>query len=93
VFPFNVLNYAFGLTSVRFSSYILASWLGMLPGTIMYVLLGSAAGNLAALLSGDVPRSSGQPALLVIGLVAALAVAVMVGRSARRALDRLVTEP
>jgi uncharacterized membrane protein YdjX (TVP38/TMEM64 family) len=92
VFPFNVLNYAFGLTSVRFSSYILASWLGMLPGTIMYVLLGSAAGNLAALLSGDMPRSSGQPALLVMGLVAALAVAVIVGRSARRALDRLVTE-
>lgn len=92
VFPFNVLNYAFGLTSVRFSSYILASWIGMLPGTIMYVLLGSAAGSLAVLLSGEAPRSSGQPALLVVGLLVAVLVAVIIGRSARRALDRVVTE-
>jgi uncharacterized membrane protein YdjX (TVP38/TMEM64 family) len=92
VFPFNVLNYAFGLTSVRFSSYILASWIGMLPGTIMYVLLGSAAGSLAVVLSGEAPRSSGQQALLVVGLLAAVLVAVMIGRSARRALDRTVTE-
>lgn len=92
VFPYNVLNYAFGLTSIPFRSYILASWIGMLPGTIMYVLLGSAAGSLAVVLSGQAPRSSGRQALLVVGLVAAVAVAVMVGRSARRALDRVVTE-
>ena len=92
VFPFNVLNYAFGLTSIRFSSYILASWIGMLPGTIMYVLLGSAASSLAVLLSGGAPRSSGQQALLAVGLVAAVVVAVIVGRSARRSLNRVVTE-
>ena len=37
VFPFSLLNYAFGLTKVSFTKYILGSWLGMLPGTIMYV--------------------------------------------------------
>jgi uncharacterized membrane protein YdjX (TVP38/TMEM64 family) len=42
VFPFNLLNYALGLTGVRFWPYLLASWLGMLPGTIAYVLLGYA---------------------------------------------------
>jgi len=42
VFPFNLLNYALGLTGVRFWPYLLASWIGMLPGTIAYVLVGYA---------------------------------------------------
>jgi pyruvate/2-oxoglutarate dehydrogenase complex dihydrolipoamide dehydrogenase (E3) component len=42
VFPFNLLNYALGLTGVRFTSYPLASWVGMLPGTIAYILVGYA---------------------------------------------------
>src|SRR5713101_6080088 len=37
VFPFTLLNYAFGLTRVKLSQYVLASWLGMIPGTVMYV--------------------------------------------------------
>ncbi len=42
IFPFNLLNYALGLTGVRFWPYVLASWIGMLPGTIAFVLLGYA---------------------------------------------------
>ena len=38
VFPFNVLNYGFGLTGVRFRTYVFWSWLCMLPGTILYVV-------------------------------------------------------
>jgi len=45
VFPFNLLNYAFGLTSVAFKDYFLASWIGMMPGTVMYVYVGSPAAN------------------------------------------------
>src|SRR4029077_19479513 len=41
LFPFTLLNYAFGLTKLRFRDYVIASWLGMLPGTVMYVYLGS----------------------------------------------------
>ena len=59
VLPFNLLNYAFGLTAVPLREYVLASWIGMLPGTIMYVYLGSAANSLAALLSGDQPQICG----------------------------------
>src|SRR5579862_7550647 len=43
VFPFNLLNYAFGLTRVRLRDYVLASWTGTLPGTILYVYVGSLA--------------------------------------------------
>src|SRR5262249_25372568 len=41
LFPFTLLNYAFGLTKVRFRDYVLTSWIGMLPGTVMDVDLGS----------------------------------------------------
>src|ERR1700724_4474415 len=36
VFPFNLLNYAYGLTRVSLRDYVLASSLGMLPGAVMY---------------------------------------------------------
>jgi uncharacterized membrane protein YdjX (TVP38/TMEM64 family) len=91
VFPFNLLNYAYGLTSVPFSTYVLASWIGMLPGTIMYVYLGSAANSLAALVSGEAPRSASQQALFVLGLAATVAVVLIVTRRARRALNEIVT--
>ena len=45
VVPFNVLNYAFGVTRVSLRDYVLASWIGMMPGTLMYVYLGSIAGR------------------------------------------------
>lgn len=37
LFPFNLQNYAYGLTKVNFITYVLASWIFMLPGTIAYV--------------------------------------------------------
>ncbi|MBI3303575.1 MAG: TVP38/TMEM64 family protein, partial [Deltaproteobacteria bacterium] len=43
VFPFNLLNYALGLTNVRFIDYLAAS-AGMLPGTLLYVYYGKLAG-------------------------------------------------
>ena len=38
IFPFNLLNYGFGLTRVRFWTYVFWSWLCMLPGTVLYVV-------------------------------------------------------
>jgi uncharacterized membrane protein YdjX (TVP38/TMEM64 family) len=90
VFPFNLLNYAYGLTAVPFRTYVLASWIGMLPGTIMYVYLGSAANSLATLLSGETPRSAGQQILFALGLVATVAVTIIVTRRARRTLNEIV---
>src|SRR5947209_10188984 len=54
LFPFTLLNYAFGLTKIRFRDYALASWLGMLPGTVMYVYLGSTLQELADISTGNV---------------------------------------
>jgi uncharacterized membrane protein YdjX (TVP38/TMEM64 family) len=88
VFPFTLLNYAFGLTRVRLRDYCLASWAGMLPGTVMYVYLGSLAGELAAV-GGRRARTPGEWGLYALGLAATRAVTVYATRVARRALERL----
>jgi uncharacterized membrane protein YdjX (TVP38/TMEM64 family) len=92
VLPFNLLNYAFGLTKVSFRDYVLASWIGMLPGTIMYTYLGSAANSLATLSTGDVTPPLTKKVMFVLGLVATLLVAIFVARVAKRALDRSIIE-
>jgi uncharacterized membrane protein YdjX (TVP38/TMEM64 family) len=38
IFPFNIVNYGFGLTRVRFWTYVFWSWVCMLPGTVLYVV-------------------------------------------------------
>src|SRR5204862_6315498 len=43
VIPFNLSNYFYGLTGVKFWPYVLASWIGMMPGTFLYVYIGGAA--------------------------------------------------
>jgi uncharacterized membrane protein YdjX (TVP38/TMEM64 family) len=92
IFPFNLLNYAYGLTRVRLRDYVLASWIGMLPGTLMYVYLGSAVKNLADLAAGRIERSTGQTVLFFVGLVATIVVTIFVTRIARQALDKAVSE-
>jgi uncharacterized membrane protein YdjX (TVP38/TMEM64 family) len=87
VFPFNLLNYAFGLTRVSLWHYVLASWIGMMPGTVMYVYLGSVAGDLAAA-GGRASRTPAEWALYAVGLAATIGVTVYVTRLARRALAR-----
>ena len=86
VFPFNLLNYLFGLTRVGFGAYILASWIGMMPGTLLYVYLGFAGRALAQAAAGRASRSPAEYALWVVGLLATLAVTLYVTRLARQAL-------
>lgn len=90
VFPFNLLNYAFGLTKVRLRHYFFASWIGMLPGTVMYVYIGSLAGDLATLGAGGRTRTAAEWALYILGLVATVTVTVYVTRLARKALEKKV---
>jgi uncharacterized membrane protein YdjX (TVP38/TMEM64 family) len=90
MFPYTLLNYALGLTEVRPRSYVLASFIGMLPGTFLYVYLGSLVPNLAELASGPPPEGADMMRQVFFwgGLVATAATAVFVGRTARRALAK-----
>ena len=90
VFPFNLLNYAFGLTSVSLRDYFWASWIGMIPGTVMFVYLGSLVGDLALLGVEERSRSTFEWGLYLLGLVATVAVTIFVTRLARAALAKKV---
>lgn len=92
IFPFNMLNYAFGLTKVSFWRYALASWIGMLPGTVMYVYLGSAARSLTDLAAGRVETGPARQVFFWLGLTATVVVAWLVTRIARRALRQAVPD-
>ena len=90
VFPFNLLNYAFGITRVSLRDYVLASFFGMLPATLMYVYIGSLAGDLATLGAADRSRTTGELALYGVGLVATIVVTVFITRIARNALKQRI---
>lgn len=87
IFPFNMLNYAYGVTGVKAREYFFASWIGMLPGTVMYVYLGTLAGELATLGADDGARTPAEWVLLGVGFVATVAVTIFVTRVARKALN------
>lgn len=90
VFPFNLLNYAYGLTQVSLRDYFFASWIGMMPGTIMYVYIGSLAGEVAKIGSEGRTRTSAEWALYIVGLIATVVVTVFITRIARAALRKKV---
>jgi uncharacterized membrane protein YdjX (TVP38/TMEM64 family) len=88
VFPFTLLNYAYGLTGVSLRAYVAASWLGMLPGTVLYVYLGSLGR-----LSGPAGRTTSQWVFTAVGLAATLAVTWFITRTARAALKQRLPDP
>lgn len=90
IFPFNLLNYALGITGVTLKDYFIGS-LGMIPGTIMYVYIGSLAGNLALIGTETQPTNPTlQWAIRILGLIATVAVTIYVTRIAQKALEEEV---
>jgi pyruvate/2-oxoglutarate dehydrogenase complex dihydrolipoamide dehydrogenase (E3) component/uncharacterized membrane protein YdjX (TVP38/TMEM64 family) len=85
VFPFVLLNYFLGLTAVRTSAYVIANLIGMLPATFLFVYIGAAARDAIA---GQPDATAGfyQQILKYVGLLATIAVVVIVTRIARKAL-------
>lgn len=92
IFPFNLLNYAYGITGVSLKDYAIGS-LGMIPGTIMYVYIGSLAGSLATIGTEAQPANpTVQWAIRIIGFIATVAVTLYVTKVARQALEAEVLE-
>ena len=84
IFPFNLLNYGFGLTRVPFWTYVLWSWLCMLPGTVLYVVGADVVTK--AVVQGKVPWA------LVGALVGAGVILAILVRQARRKLQERETK-
>ncbi len=88
VFPFNLLNYAYGLTRVSFFDYAWATLVGMIPGTLLYVYFGTLAGDVAEAAAGEAPTGGPlQTVFKVVGLLATLVVTIYITKIARRALS------
>ena len=75
IIPFFLLNYALGITKIRFIHFIFASWIGMIPGTIVYVLMGNMGG---AFINGK--KSPFEWVLLGIGLIATILVTLLISK-------------
>ncbi len=94
ILPFNLLNYAYGVTNVSLKHYLLGS-LGMVPGTVMYVYLGALAGDIATL--GSQPHLTPEAQLIqgllhTLGLVATAAATLAISRHAQHTLQQTVPQ-
>lgn len=93
--PFNLQNYLYGVTAIRFWPCVLVSWVTMLPGTFLYVYIGSLGHSVAA----GAPTSPAEWTLRGVGLVATLLVTVYLARLASRtirqvtAIETLAAQP
>jgi len=84
--PFNLSNYFYGITSISFGAYVLVSAVGMIPGTLLYAYLG-AIGQ-AGISGRPSLHNKWQFVLLMVGLIAPIAVTILVGRIAKNALKK-----
>lgn len=81
--PFSLQNWLFGVTKVGFFPYILATFFGIMPGTLLYVWIGSIGGSVA----GSDDTSTAKIAFLVIGILATLVVTIFIGKKAKAKLQ------
>lgn len=97
IIPFNLANYAFGVTQVSFKDYIVGS-IGILPGTIMYVYLGSLIGDLTTICSPDLMWQNPQTETIKwlvngISVVTTIGITVYLGKIAKSALSEIGRSP
>ncbi len=88
VIPFNVLNYAYGITSVRSETHLIATTVGMLPAVALYVYLGTLARDLGQILSGGATPSDLGYWIAAAGITAIVVLTWAIHRAASRALER-----
>ncbi|NNC65538.1 MAG: TVP38/TMEM64 family protein [Gammaproteobacteria bacterium] len=88
VFPFNLINYGLSLTAVRFRDYAIATWIGMLPVTVLYVYIGTAASDLSQLVGGELDAGWAGRVSLFAGLAATVVLIAFITRKATRVLGQ-----
>lgn len=91
-FPYNILNYVYGLSNISLRDYVLASWVGMIPGTVMYAYIGSLAADIATLGTEGRARTPAEWGLTAAGFIATVAATVLIARIARKALSKRILQ-
>lgn len=92
VMPFSVINYAYGVTNISVCEFLLATELGSVPSTCIYVYLGTLLGNLAKI--GPEIRQHGALEWILqgVGLAATLGVTFYISRLAAKTLDKQMNQ-
>ena len=89
VIPFNLSNYFYGLTGVKFWPYVFASWIGMMPATFLYVFIGAAGKATVSAAGGEAMKYGWQYCTFVsLGFAATIVVIIWVTKIARHALKK-----
>jgi uncharacterized membrane protein YdjX (TVP38/TMEM64 family) len=88
VLPFTAMNYGLGLSKIKFTHYLAASWAGMAPGVLLYVYFGSLAGNMAAAGTGRREKSPAEWVLLGAGVLATVGVSLYASWVVKNALKK-----
>jgi uncharacterized membrane protein YdjX (TVP38/TMEM64 family) len=88
IFPYNLLNYLFGVTRVGFWPFLFCSWAGMFPGTVLYVYLGVAGRATAQAAAGPGVGNGWEVIFWSVGLAATALLTYLLTRLARRALSQ-----
>lgn len=81
--PFNLQNYFFGLTNIKFRHYVFATFIGIIPGVVLYLYIGAIGGALAG---GGGEWGMPQWAFFGVGLVATIIVVFLVTKKAKEKL-------
>lgn len=89
--PFNLQNYFYGLTKIKFIHYVIATFFGIMPGSLMYVYFG-AVGKAAIGGGGEGGNPILKWSLFAVGLIATIVVTVLVTRKAKAKLDEIGLE-
>ena len=87
IFPFFLMNYAYGLTRISLRHYVLATWIGIIPGSSLFVYIGSLAHE-----DGTRPSAVDWVVKGFI-LVTAVWATVYISKVARRALSKKIGDP
>lgn len=88
VIPFNMLNYAYGLTRVRPRTFVAATAVGMAPIVAMYAYLGSIARDIGDVFAGNAKLDVDAAWIAGIAVVVIAIVIAVVRRAVRRALEK-----
>jgi len=87
IVPYVLLNYALGLSRVRFRDFLVAC-VGMLPTIVMYAYYGKVVGDVAKIAAGvEAPRGRGYYTLAAVGVAATVLATMAITRATRRAID------
>ena len=94
VLPYSAMNYILSISAVEFRAYAVMSAIGIIPGVLLFVYIGSLARNVSEVINGDrgIDGTAGLVTIVVSG-VFILALIAVVGRMAKRAIaEHMVDE-